>query len=437
MSLARGSKEAAIPGVRDQLLVALLEGGAQAVEDGSTLGRVTLGLFGVEADYVSARLASWSPVADHHFLDFELGLATARPRNDQRRHRLTIGQNDVAHLTVAAFAGAQDVFEAKRLQLGDRLGTDHPAVSNHAHAGNAEPLAQTGDHRQQRLHIGGVAGPDLRADRPAFAIEHHPDDHLMQIGTMILRLAVPTQALTAVAVEVKRGGIEQHHREIGEQATAALEQGFFDNVLGAACCASRPALIGQFFTQPAHRTIQLVQLQAVSAIDVIGLQPLLAGTIGAGDHQPMQYAGKHRALERKAEATPFGELLDHLAAAGLLPQTTEDHRRPDAPRRTALQRSCLQAGDQQGGLGEPGTRAQQRVQSTVGLQLLDTSQRGEHALDGARAIARVLDDLQVATLTGGLDAKEHAAPNRSTAILTGFLRKARAMSALQAPDVAP
>src|SRR5271165_5943843 len=79
MSLARGSKEAAIPGVRDQLLVALLEGGAQAVEDGGTLGRVTL-----EADYVSARLASWSPVADHHSL-------TSSSVSPQRARGMTSG----------------------------------------------------------------------------------------------------------------------------------------------------------------------------------------------------------------------------------------------------------------------------------------------------------------------------------------------------------
>jgi hypothetical protein len=65
------------------------------------------------------------------------------------------------------------------------------------------------------------------------------------------------------------------------------------------------------------------------------------------------------------------------------------------------------------GLGEPGTGAQQCVKSTVGL---DTSQRGHHALAGARAVACVLDDLQVAARTGGLDAEEHRAPNRDTTI---------------------
>src|ERR1700687_2474981 len=96
---------------------------------------------------------------------------------------------------------------ATRLQFGDRLRTDHPAVSNQAHPSNAKALAQARDNRQQRLHIGGVARPGFRTDRPAFAIEDDPDDHLAQIGAMVLRLAMPTKALATGAVEQQRGGV--------------------------------------------------------------------------------------------------------------------------------------------------------------------------------------------------------------------------------------
>jgi hypothetical protein len=43
---------------------------------------------------------------------------------------------------------------------------------------------------------------------------------------MVLRLAVPTEALAASAVEHQRGGVEQHHREIAEQAASALKLNF-------------------------------------------------------------------------------------------------------------------------------------------------------------------------------------------------------------------
>jgi hypothetical protein len=131
----------------------------------------------------------------------------------------------------------------------------------------------------------------------------------------------------------------------------------------------------------------------------------------------MQDAGKHRPLDRKAKAASFGELLNHRATASLFPQATEEHRCTDAHCRAGLERSCLQAGDQQGGLAEARAGAQQHVELAIGLQFLDPSEGGEHALDGARAVARVFDDLQITALTGGFDAEEHAAPNRDTAIL--------------------
>jgi hypothetical protein len=66
----------------------------------------------------------------------------------QRHHRLVVGEHDLAHFAVAALAGTEDKFDATHLQLGDRLGTDHPAVGNHAHPGNAKTLAQAPDNRQ-------------------------------------------------------------------------------------------------------------------------------------------------------------------------------------------------------------------------------------------------------------------------------------------------
>src|SRR4029077_20950056 len=89
--------------------------------------------------------------------------------------------------------------------------------------GDAEALAQTGDDRQQRLHIGGVTWPGLGTDRPAVVIDAHPNVHLVQSRTMVLRLAMPAEALTAGAVEHQRGGIEQHDGEIAEQAAPRFQ----------------------------------------------------------------------------------------------------------------------------------------------------------------------------------------------------------------------
>lgn len=55
---------------------------------------------------------------------------------------------------------------------------------------------------------------------------------------------------------------------------------------------------------------------------------------------------------------------------------------------------------------------------------LPTLQRGPR-LDRARAVARVLDDLQVAALSGWLDAEEHAVLGRDTARLRLSIRDCR------------
>jgi len=75
-----------------------------------------------------------------------------------RHHRLFIDQHDLAHFLVGAFARTKNIFDAARFQFGHGLGRYHPAIGAHAHAVYVETLAQTIDHRQQRLHIGCVAG---------------------------------------------------------------------------------------------------------------------------------------------------------------------------------------------------------------------------------------------------------------------------------------
>jgi hypothetical protein len=65
-----------------------------------------------------------------------------------------------------------------------------PRSGDNAHVGDAEAGAQAIDHGQERVRVGRIAGPDLRADRAACLIQHHADDHLAQVGPVILGLAV-------------------------------------------------------------------------------------------------------------------------------------------------------------------------------------------------------------------------------------------------------
>jgi hypothetical protein len=66
-----------------------------------------------------------------------------------------------------------------------------------------------------------------------------------------------------------------------------LKQRFLNEILDATRRPGCAALIGQLFPQPGHRPVQLMQLQSVGAIDLIAIQPILAGPVGAGNHEPM------------------------------------------------------------------------------------------------------------------------------------------------------
>ena len=190
------------------------------------------------------------------------------------------------HQLVRAFANAQDVQQSPRLQLRHGLGADHAAVGDHAHTRDVEALAQPVDHRDQRRHVGGVARPHLRAHRPPIAIEQHGEDHLPQVRTMILAVAVLAQRLAAGALEVEAGGVHEHQVEPRQQIAPMREQPLLNHVLQAAGGKRRAAillLLRQLLAQPRHRPIEMMQIKPVDAADGIILPPAIGGAVGAAD----------------------------------------------------------------------------------------------------------------------------------------------------------
>src|SRR4051794_35034738 len=61
------------------------------------------------------------------------------------------------------------------------------------------------------------------------------------------------------------------------------------------------------------------------------------------------------------------------------------------------------------------------------------SESGQDTLPGAGAVARVLDDLQIAAFPGGFDAEEHAAPLDGTARLERLSASRKLIFLLHAP----
>ena len=182
-----------------------------------------------------------APPGQHHRLGLVVDpLAALLCR--QWHERSGIIEHQLAHQLVRALAHAEDIQEPPRLQLGHSLGADHAAIGDHAHARDVEAPAQPVDHRDQRRHVGGVAGPHLRAHRPAIAIDQDSEDHLPQVGTVILAVAVLAQRLAACALEVEAGGVHEHQVEPREQVAPIREQPLLHHVLPGCSTSNHPTL---------------------------------------------------------------------------------------------------------------------------------------------------------------------------------------------------
>jgi hypothetical protein len=101
----------------------------------------------------------------------------------------------------------------------------------------------------------------------------------------------------------------------------------------------------------------------------------------------MQNGEKHRAFEREAVLAGTGEVFDHLAAAGLFPQSLEDKGGPDPPRRARRDGALGEGVDDDGFRGEARARPQQSFQLAAVAQILDAVERGDHLLAHLRAVA--------------------------------------------------
>ena len=190
-----------------------------------------------------------------------------------------------------------------------------------------------------------------------------------------------------------------------------IEQSLLDYVFQAARCkwCAAVLLLGrQFFAQPRHRPIDVMQLEAIGAGDRIVLPPAIRRAIGAAAEQPVQHGEEHRPLQRKAVLAPTGKFLDHGAAAGLLPQPLEHQSRPDASAGDPRRRVVIERTQHHRLFGKSRTGSQQPLQLAAGLEILVASQRGDHLLANLVALASALDDLQIGAPARRLAAKVHA-----------------------------
>ena len=277
--------------------------GAQPVEDGTALLGIAPRLGEIATDDVPS-------VADSDLLGLELGELARNPRHDQRDKGRLIINHGAAHFGAAALAHAEDVFELAFLQRGNALGADHAAVGDDADAADAKTSAQPVDDRQQGGDIGGVAGPQLAAQRPAVLIHDQPDDHLMEIRAVVFRMAATTKLLAAPSLEGQAGGVHEDDAEFGEQVAPTGKQPLFHEVLAAARRQlAGSGLIGERLAEPSHGAVEMMQLKGLSALDPVVGSPLFRSAVRARHKQPVEHRQEYRALDSKLELPACGQLF--------------------------------------------------------------------------------------------------------------------------------
>ena len=124
----------------------------------------------------------------------------------------------------------------------------------------------------------------------------------------------------------------------------------------------------------------------------------------------MEDGEEDRPLDVELEAASLQELLDDVAAAGLLPEPLEDQGGSDAPGGDGGELPLGVGREEEDGLGEAGARDQQGVELSGLLELVESPECGDDPLPGSSVLPAVLDDLEVGASAGLLGAEEHGAP---------------------------
>jgi hypothetical protein len=230
-------------------------------------------------------------------------------------------------------------------------------------------------------------------------------------------------------------GVHEHDVERGQKVAPAGEQLLLQNVLHAARRKRRRGILlvfGKLFAEPRHRAIEMMQLEALGAVDAIIFAPAVGGAVRAAAEQAVQHGQERRALQREVMLARARLAFDHVPAARLLPHPLKGQRRPDAPGRDCRRLAAVERIEHDRLLGETCPRTQQPLQLPALLQILDPPERRDHLLAHRGALAPALDDLQIGATAGGLLAEIHGgepgpdsilvrtvsacSPNKSTAI---------------------
>ena len=194
---------APVGGVADQRLVALFQLPVERRDDGGAVGGVLLCFRLVAADDVVLAL-------DHDLLDEELGVA-AGALDEQRRERARSSSRTTSRTSLSVRSRAPRMYSSPRSSRAARVAAEiMPRSATTQTRVMPKAVPQPVDDGQQHGDIGRVARPHLCANRATLGVDDHADDHLLELGAVVLGVPTSAERRTALALEGQRGGVHEH-----------------------------------------------------------------------------------------------------------------------------------------------------------------------------------------------------------------------------------
>lgn len=243
------------------------------------------------------------------------------------------------------------------------------------------------------------------ADRATLDIQSDPHDHLSQVGPVVLAVAVLPDAFAPVSLEAEGGRVEEHKAHFAEEVAPPVEEGFFDEVLGAAREAHEPFPNG--LAQPTHGPVELVEADLRSVRNAVVFLPHLRRAIAATGEKPVEHGQVDRPFQIEAVFASSSQIPDDLPQTRALPEATEDKVGPDFadghrlgfPGGMGIENFHL--------AGKTQPTAQQAVELATFLQDIEPAQRGDDLLAHGLAPAHTACDLQISVAFGGFDSEKY------------------------------
>jgi len=306
------------------------------------------------------------------------------------------GEDLFAHLFHPAHPGAQDIgnIAVRILQALDRIGAYHAPIRYDTEALDAETTLQSCHHRQQARDIGGVAGPQFTTDRAAIVIENRPDHHLFAVRPVVFAVPELAESLAALSLKVDRGCIEEDKVQAGKQVAVSGKQSFLDQVFRAAGAERcRSMLINQDLPEKCHGPICVMQGDFLGSGNRVVTPPLLTRPVGSRHEQAMQDREENRPLNIKCKLPVSKQVVDNRRQAEFQPESCKDRCRADF---YGMGGDIDLAGEnRQGLLREPGQRADKGLDTSLGLELIETTNGGDDTLADFATDLVVFDKLQI------------------------------------------